>query len=77
MLDLALNNEQVLARQLQQTRDQFAVGEVARTDVAQAEARLSGARADVETAKAGLAASNATYKQVIGQPPKQLTTRCG
>jgi TolC family type I secretion outer membrane protein len=72
VLDLALNNEQVLRRQLQQTRDQFAVGEVARTDVAQAEARLSRARADVEQAKAGLAASNATYKQVIGQVPQQL-----
>ena len=72
VLDLALNNEQVLRRQLQQTQDQFTVGEVARTDVAQAEARLSRARADVEQAKAALAASNATYKQVIGQPPRQL-----
>lgn len=72
VLDLALSNERVLRRQLQQTRDQFNVGEVARTDVAQAEARVSRARSDVEQAKADLAASNATYKQVVGREPKQL-----
>jgi outer membrane protein TolC len=41
VLDLALNNEQRLRRQLDATRERFDVGEVARTDVAQAEARLS------------------------------------
>lgn len=72
VLDLALSNERVLRRQLQQTRDQFAVGEVARTDVAQAEAGVSRARSDVEQAKADLAASNASYKQVTGREPRQL-----
>jgi TolC family type I secretion outer membrane protein len=73
VLDLALNNEQRLRRQLQATRDRFQVGEVARTDVAQAEASLAGARSDVEVAKANLAASNATYRQVIGKDPVKLT----
>ena len=36
-LELQINNEQVLVRQLQATRDRFEVGEVTRTDVAQAE----------------------------------------
>lgn len=72
VLGLALNNEKVLARQLQQTQDQFSVGEVARTDVAQAEARLSRGRADVEKAKADLAASDAFYEQVIGRKPSDL-----
>lgn len=72
VLNLALNNEQVLRRQLQQTEDQFAVGEVARTDVAQAEARLSRSRSDVEVAKADLAASNAEYRRVVGRLPTQL-----
>jgi TolC family type I secretion outer membrane protein len=72
VLELALNNERVLARQLQQTQDQFSVGEVARTDVAQAEARLSRGRADVERAKADLAASDAFYQQVIGRAPSSL-----
>ncbi|MFO1069602.1 MAG: TolC family outer membrane protein [Geminicoccaceae bacterium] len=72
VLQLALSNEKVLRRQLQQTQDQFAVGEVAKTDVAQAEARLAGALADVEQAKANLAASDASYKQVIGKAPGKL-----
>lgn len=73
VLDLALNNEQRLTRQLDATRDRFEVGEVARTDVAQAEARLSRARADVETAKADLASSRATFERVIGQEPQNLS----
>lgn len=72
VLDLALNNEQRLRRQLQATRDRFQVGEVARTDVAQAEARLSRARADVEAAKANLAASTAFYERVVGKEPGRL-----
>jgi TolC family type I secretion outer membrane protein len=72
VLDLALNNEERLQRQLEATRDRFEVGEVARTDVAQAEARLSRARADVEQAKADLASSRAFYERVIGEAPKQL-----
>lgn len=72
VLDLALNNEQRLRRQLQATRDRFQVGEVARTDVAQAEARLSRARADVEAAKANLAASVAFYQRVVGKEPGRL-----
>ena len=72
VLDLALSNERVLRRQLQQTRDQFSVGEVARTDVAQAEAGVSRAQSDVEQAKANLAASNASFKQVVGREPRQL-----
>ncbi len=72
VLDLSLNNEERLERQLQATRDRFEVGEVARTDVAQAEARLSRARADVEQAKADLADSSATFEQVIGEVPGEL-----
>ena len=37
VLDLRRNNIKVLQVQLQQTRDRFQVGEVTRTDVAQAE----------------------------------------
>jgi TolC family type I secretion outer membrane protein len=72
VLDLALNNEERLQRQLEATRDRFEVGEVARTDVAQAEARLSRARADVEQAKADLASSRALYQRVIGEAPSKL-----
>ena len=43
---LQINNEQVLAKQLQATNDRFRVGEITRTDVAQAEARVSGGTRD-------------------------------
>ena len=45
VLALNVNNEQVLTRQLQATNDRFRVGEITRTDVAQAEAALAGATA--------------------------------
>ena len=60
VLDLAQTNETRIRRQLQATRDRFEVGEVARTDVAQAQARLARAQADIETARADLAASTAS-----------------
>ena len=41
LLALNINNEQVLAKQLQATNDRFRVGEITRTDVAQAEAALA------------------------------------
>jgi TolC family type I secretion outer membrane protein len=72
VLELALNNEQRLRRELEATRDRFRVGEVARTDVAQAEASLSQSRADVETAKSDLATAVAVYRQVIGSDPGVL-----
>ncbi len=72
VLDLALTNETRIRRQLEATRDRFEVGEVARTDVAQAQARLARAQADVETARADLAESTATFRDVIGFDPGVL-----
>ena len=47
-------------------------GEVTPTDTAQAEARLSRGRADLNAAEVSLAVSQATYTQVIGNSPSQL-----
>ncbi len=72
------NNVEVLAEQLRAARDRFEVGEITRTDVAQAEARLSGAQAQLSAAQATLAASRAGYERVTGttpldvQPPEDL-----
>ncbi len=71
-LELQRNNVEVLEEQLRQTRDRFNVGEVTRTDVAQAEARLAGARSQVATAEANLRASIGIYRQIIGVEPRQL-----
>ncbi len=72
ILDLRKNNIIVLEEQLRQTRDRFQVGEVTRTDVAQAEASLASARSDYFTAQANLQNSVATYRQVIGVEPARL-----
>jgi outer membrane protein len=66
------NNVHVLAEQLKQTRDRFDVGEVTRTDVAQAEARHADALSQLSTAQANLKSARATYEQLIGHPPENL-----
>ncbi len=73
VLRLNINNEQVLRRQLEATQDRFTVGEVTRTDVHQAEARLAGATADRIQAEGDLEESRAAYVNLIGQAPGQLT----
>ncbi|MBL8658481.1 MAG: TolC family outer membrane protein [Rhodospirillales bacterium] len=72
VLDLQIRNEQRLARQLEATRDRFQVGEVTRTDVFQAEARLAGATAARVGAEGALERSRATYRNVVGQVPGLL-----
>nr|WP_313901200.1 TolC family outer membrane protein [Methylobacterium sp. J-048] len=71
-LELNRNNVEVLEEQLRQTRDRFNVGEVTRTDVAQAEARLAGARSQVSAAESTLRTSIGIYRQNIGVEPRQL-----
>jgi outer membrane protein len=72
VLNLQKNNVEVLEEQLRQTRDRFNVGEVTRTDVAQAEAALATGRAQESAAAATLRSSIATYRQIIGNDPRQL-----
>jgi outer membrane protein len=66
LLELQRRNVEVLQEQLRQTRDRFNVGEVTRTDVAQAESRLAQGRASVLTAEAQYARSRANYRQFVG-----------
>jgi outer membrane protein len=70
---LNTNNEQVLMRQLQATNERFRVGEITRTDVAQAESRLAGARAARSDAEGRLQNSRAAFTRVVGQAPERLT----
>jgi outer membrane protein len=72
ILDLQRNNVEVLEEQLRQTRDRFEVGEVTRTDVAQAESRVAASRSQVSVAESNLQTSIATYRQIIGVEPRQL-----
>jgi outer membrane protein len=68
------NDVTVLTEQLKATKDRFDVGEVTRTDVAQAEARRSEALATLAAAQANLKTSRAAYEQIIGHPPGNLVT---
>ena len=72
VLHLNENNVNVLQRQLEATEDRFRVGEVTRTDVAQAQAALAGAESQRIQAEATLATSRAAYRRVIGNFPGTL-----
>lgn len=72
VLELQINNEDVLRRQLEASQDRFDVGEITRTDVSQAESRLAGATAGRIQAAGSLRDSRAVYEQVIGQAPGSL-----
>lgn len=73
ILDLQKRNVEVLQEQLRQTRDRFNVGEVTRTDVAQAEAALASGRSQFLTAEANVTTSRAAYRRVIGVEPGRLS----
>lgn len=72
VLELNIKNEQVLTRHLEATRDRFNVGEITRTDVHLAEARLAGANANRIGARGTLDASRANYVNVVGEAPGNL-----
>jgi TolC family type I secretion outer membrane protein len=72
LVELTKNNEKVIGEQLKSTRERFDVGEVTRTDVSQAEARLALATADRIQAEGNLVSSRAVYLQVIGESPANL-----
>lgn len=62
-----------LSRLLAGARRQLDVGEVSRTDVAQAQTRLAGARASLVRSRADLEGAQARYIAIIGRPPEVLS----
>lgn len=71
-LRIRQENVSVLTRQRQEAQARFDVGEITRTDVAQAEARLAAAQAALQSAAAQLEVSRANYTAVVGQTPGAL-----
>lgn len=69
---LTQNNVSVLSEQLSATRDRNEVGEVTKTDVAQAQARRASAVSRLSLARAEVRASKADYKRVVGNEPYGL-----
>lgn len=72
VVDLNRHNETRLRRRLEATQDRFEVGELTRTDVAQAESRLARSTANLIRARGELEISRAAYEAVVGTPPGRL-----
>lgn len=68
------NNLRLLREELRAARDRFEVGEVTRTDVAQAEARLASAQSGLASAQGDLARAIEEYRAAVGRSPGQLRT---
>jgi len=72
LVEAQRSNVAFLRETLGVARRRLNAGDVTPTDTAQAEARLSRGLADLNAAEVNLAISQATYTQVIGNPPGQL-----
>lgn len=72
LLDLSQATRDVIARERKATQDRFDVGELTKTDVSQADARLARADSDVITATGQLNASKARFEEIIGIPAAGL-----
>jgi len=70
-VELQRQNVEALREQQRATRDRFDVGELTRTDVAQADARTAQAESTLSAAIAQLNASRAAYRRDIGEEPRR------
>ena len=73
IVSLRENNVRVITEQLRAAQDRFEVGEITRTDVAQAEARLAEARANLVVAQGDLAIARENYRAATGNYPGVLS----
>ncbi len=75
VLKLNQTNIELLKKQLEAAQARFDVGEITRTDVAQAEARLAAGRSSETTAEANLKVSRLAYERAVGEAPGTLDTK--
>ncbi len=73
ILALDQNDEAVLQRQLEATKDQFNVGEITFTSVAQAQASLAQSKEQVEVAAGNLQIGKENFRSLVGDYPGLLT----
>jgi len=71
-LALRRSNVVVITQELRAAQDRFEVGEVTRTDVALAEARLAAAQSELAAAQGQLVQANEEYRAVVGRLPGNL-----
>jgi outer membrane protein len=72
LVEAQRSNVAFLRETLAITQRRLKAGDVTPTDTSQAEARLARGLSDLNSAEVALAVSQATYTQVIGNPPVQL-----
>ncbi len=72
-VELRENSLRLLQEELRAAEDRFEVGEVTRTDVAQAEASVALARSDLATAQGDLQQAIEEYVNVVGRIPGPLS----
>jgi outer membrane protein len=72
LVSISSNNVRVITQELRAARERFQVGEVTRTDVSLAEARLAAARGNLAAARGNLEIARETYKAVVGTYPGNL-----
>ncbi len=77
--DVGINRTsvEVIGEQLRSAKDQFDVGQITRTDVDLAEARLAAARAGLAAAEGDLAVARASYTAAIGHDSDGRTSLPG
>ena len=66
------SNLRLITQELRAAQDRFEVGEVTRTDVSLAEARLASARSQLASEQGGLARALAEYEAAVGIPARNL-----
>ena len=69
---LRQSNVRLITQELRAAEDRFEVGEITRTDVAAAEARLASARSQLAADQGTLARAIAEYVAAVGRQPGQL-----
>ncbi|MFQ6552601.1 TolC family outer membrane protein [Aestuariibius insulae] len=77
IVSLRQNNQRLITEELRAAEDRFEVGEVTRTDVALAQARLAEARSDLAQAQGALQQAIEEYGRVIGAEPRNLAAPRG
>ena len=72
-VQLRENNVRLITQEFRAAEDRFDVGEITRTDVALAEARLAAARSLLASEQGGLARAQEEFRAAVGQAPNALS----
>lgn len=74
LVAVRVNNLELLRQELRAARDRFQVGEVTRTDVAQAESRVAAAESGLAAARGDLIRAEEEFRSAASRPPGVFQT---